>query len=276
MEYRSWVQGTTFCTRMDYLSPFFNEATYVLGVERLLDIEDDIPEKAQVMRVLLMELNRISSHLVCHRDRRHGDRRPDRDDDRLPRARAGARPVRADHRPADEPRVHPPRRRRPGPPARRPRRDPRLRRPDAQAPARVRRALQRQPDLQGPPRGRRPPRPGRLPGAGPHRPAAALDRLRLGPAQDAALLRLRGLRLRRPDVGHRRRLRPLPGAPRRDGRVAADRRAGRQPARRPRGRAGDGRRQEDRLAQPARRSAPTAWATPSTTSATSWASRWRR
>ncbi len=65
MEYRSWVQGVTFCTRMDYLSPFYNEATYVLGVERLLDIEDDIPEKAQVMRVLLMELNRISSHLVC-------------------------------------------------------------------------------------------------------------------------------------------------------------------------------------------------------------------
>ena len=50
---------------MDYLSPFYNEATYVLGVERLLDIEDDIPEKAQVMRVLLMELNRISSHLVA-------------------------------------------------------------------------------------------------------------------------------------------------------------------------------------------------------------------
>ena len=50
-----------------------------------------------------------------HRHRRHGDRRADRDDDRLPRARAGARPVRADHRPAHEPRVHPPRRRRPGP-----------------------------------------------------------------------------------------------------------------------------------------------------------------
>ena len=65
MEYRSWVQGTTFCTRMDYLSPFYNEMTYCLGVERLLDIEDDIPEKANVMRVLLMELNRISSHLVC-------------------------------------------------------------------------------------------------------------------------------------------------------------------------------------------------------------------
>ena len=65
MEFRSWVQGTTFVTRMDYLSPFFNEATYCLGVERLLDIEDDIPEKANVMRVLLMELNRLSSHLVC-------------------------------------------------------------------------------------------------------------------------------------------------------------------------------------------------------------------
>ncbi len=65
MEFRSWVQGVTFCTRMDYLAPFHNELTYCLGVERLLDIEDDIPEKAQVMRVLLSELNRISSHLVC-------------------------------------------------------------------------------------------------------------------------------------------------------------------------------------------------------------------
>jgi NADH-quinone oxidoreductase subunit D len=69
MEYRTWVQGTTFCTRMDYLAPFFNEMTYVLGVERLLGIDgqgdDSVPEKAQVMRVLLMELNRISSHLVA-------------------------------------------------------------------------------------------------------------------------------------------------------------------------------------------------------------------
>ena len=158
MEYRSWVQGVTFCTRMDYLSPFYNEATYCLGVERLLDIEDDIPEKASVMRVLLMELNRISSHLVCIATGRHGDRRADRHDHRLPRARAGPRPVRADHRAADEPRLHPSRRRRAGPAARRARRDPRLRRADEEAAAGVRRALQRQPDLQGPPRGRRPPR----------------------------------------------------------------------------------------------------------------------
>ena len=65
MEYRNWTQGVTFCTRMDYLSPFYNEAAFSFGVERLLDIERDIPEKAQVLRVLLMELNRISSHLVA-------------------------------------------------------------------------------------------------------------------------------------------------------------------------------------------------------------------
>ncbi|GAA1909321.1 NADH-quinone oxidoreductase subunit D [Nocardioides marmoribigeumensis] len=65
MEFRTWTQGVTFCTRMDYLAPFHNELTYCLGVERLLGIEDEIPEKAQVLRVLLSELNRISSHLVC-------------------------------------------------------------------------------------------------------------------------------------------------------------------------------------------------------------------
>ncbi|MGV9666238.1 NADH dehydrogenase (quinone) subunit D [Nocardia niigatensis] len=65
LEYRSWVQGTTFVTRMDYLSPFFNETAYCLAVEKLLDITDDIPERANVIRVMLMELNRISSHLVA-------------------------------------------------------------------------------------------------------------------------------------------------------------------------------------------------------------------
>ena len=65
MEYRTWTQGTTFVTRMDYVSPLFNEAAYCLAVERLLGIEDDIPEKASVMRVLLMEFNRIASHLIA-------------------------------------------------------------------------------------------------------------------------------------------------------------------------------------------------------------------
>jgi NADH-quinone oxidoreductase subunit D len=65
MEYRSWVQGTTFVTRMDYLSPIFNETVYCLAVEKLLGITDDIPERATLLRVIAMELNRVSSHLVA-------------------------------------------------------------------------------------------------------------------------------------------------------------------------------------------------------------------
>ncbi|MBW5421467.1 NADH-quinone oxidoreductase subunit D [Streptomyces sp. BG9H] len=65
LEYRTWTQGTTFVTRMDYLTPFFNETAYCLGVEKLLGIEEQIPDRASVVRVLLMELNRLSSHLVA-------------------------------------------------------------------------------------------------------------------------------------------------------------------------------------------------------------------
>ncbi|MFM8205357.1 MAG: NADH-quinone oxidoreductase subunit D [Actinomycetales bacterium] len=64
-EYRTWTQGVTFVTRMDYLSPLFNETTYCLGVEKLLNITDQIPERASAIRVLMMELNRISSHMVA-------------------------------------------------------------------------------------------------------------------------------------------------------------------------------------------------------------------
>jgi NADH-quinone oxidoreductase subunit D len=63
MEYRTWTQGTTFITRADYLMPLYNEAAYCLSVERLLGIEGKIPERAQLIRVLMLELNRISSHL---------------------------------------------------------------------------------------------------------------------------------------------------------------------------------------------------------------------
>jgi len=65
MEFRTWTQGVTFCTRADYLSPLFNEAAYCLAVERLLGIEREVPQRATVLRVLLMELNRISSHLTA-------------------------------------------------------------------------------------------------------------------------------------------------------------------------------------------------------------------
>jgi NADH-quinone oxidoreductase subunit D len=61
-EYRTWQQGVTFVTRMDYLAPFFNELAYCVSVERLLGIEP--PPRARAVRILLCELNRIASHLV--------------------------------------------------------------------------------------------------------------------------------------------------------------------------------------------------------------------
>jgi NADH-quinone oxidoreductase subunit D len=65
MEFRTWTQGVTFCTRMDYLAPLFNEAAYCLAVERMLGIEAAIPERATIIRVMMMELNRIASHLTA-------------------------------------------------------------------------------------------------------------------------------------------------------------------------------------------------------------------
>ncbi|RNL82028.1 NADH-quinone oxidoreductase subunit D [Halostreptopolyspora alba] len=65
MEFRTWTQGTTFVTRMDYLTPIFNETAYCLAVEKLLGITDEIPDRATVIRVLMMELNRMSSHFVA-------------------------------------------------------------------------------------------------------------------------------------------------------------------------------------------------------------------
>lgn len=65
MEFRTWTQGTTFVTRMDYLTPIFNETAYCLAVEKLLGITDEVPDRANVIRVLMMELNRMSSHFVA-------------------------------------------------------------------------------------------------------------------------------------------------------------------------------------------------------------------
>jgi NADH-quinone oxidoreductase subunit D len=65
VEYRNWTQAVTFLTRADYLMPLFNETVYCRAVEALLDVEDQVPPRASVIRVLLMELNRISSHLVA-------------------------------------------------------------------------------------------------------------------------------------------------------------------------------------------------------------------
>lgn len=62
LEYRTWTQGSTFVTRADYLSPVANETVYCLAVEKLLGVE--VPKRAELIRVLMLELNRIASHLV--------------------------------------------------------------------------------------------------------------------------------------------------------------------------------------------------------------------
>ena len=65
LEFRTWTQGVTFVTRMDYVASLANEAPYVAAVEKLLGITDDVPVRANLIRVIALELCRLSSHLVC-------------------------------------------------------------------------------------------------------------------------------------------------------------------------------------------------------------------
>ena len=58
----SFMQGPTNVTRMDYLSPLHNELCFSLATEHLLGI--DVPERANAIRVLMTELNRVASHLL--------------------------------------------------------------------------------------------------------------------------------------------------------------------------------------------------------------------
>src|SRR5438045_366102 len=60
----TYVQGATNVTRMDYLAPLFNELVFSMATERLLGIDDDIPPRAQWIRMLMTELNRIASHVL--------------------------------------------------------------------------------------------------------------------------------------------------------------------------------------------------------------------
>lgn len=62
-EQLTFSQGPTNVTRMDYLAPLHGELAYSLAVERLLDVE--VPPRAAAIRVLMTELNRVSSHLVA-------------------------------------------------------------------------------------------------------------------------------------------------------------------------------------------------------------------
>ncbi|HXN08816.1 MAG TPA: NADH dehydrogenase (quinone) subunit D [Candidatus Acidoferrales bacterium] len=59
-----WQQAITVVDRADYLAPLSNSLCYVLAAERLLDIQDQIPQRARVLRVMFTELTRLASHLV--------------------------------------------------------------------------------------------------------------------------------------------------------------------------------------------------------------------
>ena len=58
----TYLQGPTNVTRMDYAAPLFSELAFCMAVEQLLDLE--VPPRATWIRMLMCELNRVSSHLL--------------------------------------------------------------------------------------------------------------------------------------------------------------------------------------------------------------------
>ncbi len=84
----SLQQSIPFVDRLDYLASMNNSHAWVMGVEKMLGIDKDIPKRVEYIRVLVCELNRIASHLIalgtygidigaftpflwCFRDREH-------------------------------------------------------------------------------------------------------------------------------------------------------------------------------------------------------------
>ncbi len=58
-------QTIPFVDRMDYLAAMNSEHVYVMGIEKMLGIENDIPKRVEYIRVLVAELNRLASHFVA-------------------------------------------------------------------------------------------------------------------------------------------------------------------------------------------------------------------
>jgi NADH-quinone oxidoreductase subunit D len=62
MEAKTYLKAEVMCDRLDYMNPLGNNLAYCMAVEKLVEL--DVPERAQALRVILVELQRISSHLV--------------------------------------------------------------------------------------------------------------------------------------------------------------------------------------------------------------------
>lgn len=61
-EHRTYQQFATYPSRMDYVSGMSNDLSYVLAVEKLLEAQ--VPPRASVIRVILLELQRLAAHLI--------------------------------------------------------------------------------------------------------------------------------------------------------------------------------------------------------------------
>ncbi|MGB7404675.1 MAG: NADH-quinone oxidoreductase subunit D [Pacificimonas sp.] len=62
IEYKTYLQALPYMDRLDYVSPMCMEHSYVLAIEKLLDLE--VPLRAQYLRVLFAELTRITNHIL--------------------------------------------------------------------------------------------------------------------------------------------------------------------------------------------------------------------
>src|SRR5690606_13019448 len=62
IESKSYEKAVTLTDRMDYLSPISNNTVFCIAIEKLVDL--DVPERAQLIRVIMLELQRIASHMV--------------------------------------------------------------------------------------------------------------------------------------------------------------------------------------------------------------------
>jgi NADH-quinone oxidoreductase subunit D len=98
----TYVQGSTNVTRMDYLAPLHNELVLSLAVEALLGVE--MPPRSDWIRMLLVELNRVSSHLMWMATNGMDIGSTSM---MLPRARDDPGLLREDHRTPHEPQLHP-------------------------------------------------------------------------------------------------------------------------------------------------------------------------
>jgi NADH-quinone oxidoreductase subunit D len=64
IEYKTYLQALPYMDRLDYVSPMCMEHSFALAVEKLLRIEDQVPERARVIRTLFAEITRILNHLL--------------------------------------------------------------------------------------------------------------------------------------------------------------------------------------------------------------------